>query len=67
MQCEVHDKLGNHCPNEVSHKFQFRDKEVHLCDQCFANVCSGAYAPCTDYHRDLGNGDMTRTRGKDEK
>lgn len=43
MQCEVHDKLGNHCPNEVSHKFPFQDKEVHLCSQCFANVCSGAY------------------------
>ena len=43
MQCEVHDKLGNHCPNEVAHKFQFQDKEVHLCGQCFINVCSGAY------------------------
>ena len=43
MQCEVRDKLGNHCPNGVAHKFQFQGKEVHLCCQCFINVCSGAY------------------------
>ena len=43
MQCEVHDKLGNHCPSEVVHKFKFQDKEIYLCGQCFINVCSGAY------------------------
>jgi hypothetical protein len=43
MQCEVRDKSGTHCQNNVIHKFQFNGKEVYLCSQCFANVCSGAY------------------------
>ena len=42
-QCSVQDNKGQHCPGKPEHYFEYKGKEVGLCDGCFQAYKHGAF------------------------
>ena len=42
-ECDVHDRQGNHCPDEPVHYFEYKGKQVGLCERCYKNYQNGAF------------------------